>query len=268
MEVCPRCGVENKDDRAACWNCFGPLRSGAGDAGHQMPVVHTRRFSLRIPWKPLLAIIVLGGGGYAGYKVMMGRSPASVAQAYMDAVLVGDTEGMQKLSAGGGGSLLPTQLKLDKAEVQADIVTGDDASAQVPVRLSLTPDTSMIRAGVNLAEYAQTLGDAMTALRQQVPTQVMLTKDQGRWKVDESATRRAFGQDLKKKLPEDVLAKLAKIPKQPTRAAVTAAAPGAAQPPYLSSPAMAGGGLRSAGPAATPSAPMGPMWGYSREGEE
>jgi hypothetical protein len=230
-----------------------------------MPVVHGRRFNLRIPWKPLLAIIVLGGGGYAGYKVMMGRSPASVAQAYMDAVLVNDAEGMKKLSTGGGGDLLPKQLKLDRAEVQADIVTGDAASARVPVNLSLTPDTSMIKAGVDLAEYAQTLGDAMTALRQQVPTQVVLIKDQGRWKVDELATRRAFDQDLKKKLAEDVLAKLAKIPKQPKTPAVAAAAPGAAQPPYLSSPAMAGGYA----PVVAAPAPANSMagWSHSRDDE-
>jgi len=271
MEVCQRCGVENKDDRAACWNCFGPLRSGAGDAGHEMPVVHTRRFSVRVPWKPLLAIIVVVGGGYAGLRVMMGRSPASVAQAYMDAVLVNDTEAMQKLGTAGGGDLLPKQLKLDKAEVKADMVSGDDTSARVPVNLSLTPDTSMIKAGVNLAEYAQALGDAMTALKQEVATQVMLTKDQGRWKVDELATRRVFDQDLNKKLPEDVLATLAKIPKQPKTAAVTATAPGAARPAYLSSPALMGimrpMTATPAAPSASSHAPQGALWGHSVEGE-
>ena len=32
---CPRCGVENSDDRAACWNCFAQLRQSADVKGRK-----------------------------------------------------------------------------------------------------------------------------------------------------------------------------------------------------------------------------------------
>lgn len=32
MQTCPRCGAENQDTRAACWNCFGQLRPPATTA--------------------------------------------------------------------------------------------------------------------------------------------------------------------------------------------------------------------------------------------
>lgn len=29
MTTCPRCGSNNDDDRAACWNCYAPLSGAA-----------------------------------------------------------------------------------------------------------------------------------------------------------------------------------------------------------------------------------------------
>jgi len=242
MQVCPRCGVENRPDRAACWNCFGPLEGGTVEEQQEVAVVHAPRFSLRIPWKPILAVIVVVGGGLAAYKFVMGGSPASVAQSYMGALLVGDTEQIQKWAVGGTGALLPKQLKLDKYELQPP-ASVQDGTAEMQVMLYLMPDTSMISRGVNLAEHAKTLADAMEALKRPVSTSLMLTKDQGRWKVDEMGTSRRLNVDIQKKLPEGLLDKLAKIPQSPVPTGTT---------PGTAAPAVPGIGTPSAAPARPP----------------
>ncbi|MDI6814353.1 MAG: hypothetical protein QMD10_12605, partial [Desulfitobacteriaceae bacterium] len=40
MQTCPRCGADNRDDRASCWNCFGQLAKPAmGGRSKQPPEV-------------------------------------------------------------------------------------------------------------------------------------------------------------------------------------------------------------------------------------
>jgi hypothetical protein len=247
--------VQNKPERAACWNCFGPLEGGAVEGEQQVAVVYPPRFSIRIPWKPILALIVVVGGGFAGFKFVTGRSPATVAQAYLSAVLVGDTGQIQKWTVSGGGALLPTQVKLDKFELQPP-ASVQDSTADVPVMLYLTPDTGMISKGVNLAEHAQTLADAMAALKKPVTTTITLTKDQGRWKVDEMGSARRLNADLKKKLPEGLLEKLGKVP-QTAQGMGGAASLGAAVP---AAPAAGTPSAATAGPP-VPGAPGAPAAG-------
>jgi hypothetical protein len=256
--------VQNKPERAACWNCFGPLEGGAVEGEQQVAVVYPPRFSIRIPWKPILALIVVVGGGFAGFKFVTGRSPASVAQAYLSAVLVGDTGQIQKWTVSGGGALLPTQVKLDKFELQAP-ASVQDSTADVSVMLYLTPDTGMISKGVNVAEHAQTLADAMAALKKPVTTTIALTKDQGRWKVDEMGSARRLNADLKKKLPEGLLERLGKVPQTAQSAG---ALPGVAGALGAAAPAAPAAGIPSAPTAglSVPGAPGAPAAGPAPSG--
>ncbi|MDH7481331.1 MAG: hypothetical protein QHH26_05040 [Armatimonadota bacterium] len=37
MQICPRCGSENTDNRAACWNCFAQLSQPAAGKQFKQP---------------------------------------------------------------------------------------------------------------------------------------------------------------------------------------------------------------------------------------
>ncbi|MCL6518835.1 MAG: hypothetical protein K6T99_03320 [Armatimonadetes bacterium] len=51
MQICPRCGSENEDNRAACWNCFAQLsKPAAGKQFKQLPkAAETRREEILAP---------------------------------------------------------------------------------------------------------------------------------------------------------------------------------------------------------------------------
>lgn len=113
---CPRCGVENADDRVYCWKCFAPLKSGAMGMTattqvppslqrqqQQIPVRPTalpqmgapsRRFPVFIVLVPLL--LLAAAAGAVGVLAFL-NSPQQVAKKLADALSKGDTEAIKKL---------------------------------------------------------------------------------------------------------------------------------------------------------------------------
>jgi len=224
METCPRCGVQNQPRRAACWNCFGPLEGGGAATAEDVEVVRVPRFSLRIPWKPILGILIVAGLAYGGLKVVKGTSAQSIAESYLDALVVGDTERQNKLTRGGTGGLplLEKGFKLkDATTEQPATVSGD--TAEVMASLTIQPDTQTIT-----AEGAADLVAALDLLKAPVPATISLTKEGRAWKVDQDTTARRLKTQMEKKLTPELMEKLGKVRTPPTLGSATP--PGGAAP--------------------------------------
>ncbi len=113
---CPRCGVENADDRVYCWKCLAPLKSGVIGVTatpqvppalqrqqQQTPVrpmtspqvgASSRRFPVFVVLVPLLLLGVTAGA--VGVLAFL-NSPQQVAKRFADALSKGDREAIKKL---------------------------------------------------------------------------------------------------------------------------------------------------------------------------
>ncbi|MCX7969296.1 MAG: hypothetical protein N3B10_12555 [Armatimonadetes bacterium] len=113
---CPRCGVENADDRVYCWKCLAPLKSGAmGVRTTPQVTPSTQRPQQQIPVRPmalphvsapsrrfpafivLVPILLLIAAAVAVGVLAFLNSPQQVAQKLADAFSRGDSEAIRKL---------------------------------------------------------------------------------------------------------------------------------------------------------------------------
>ena len=95
MKTCPRCGVENKSEKAACWNCWAPLES-AGAAAEPKPT--GRGLSLAVPWTTVIIIVLVLAAVAGIYFFFLSSKPAQVASEYLHAVRNGNEAKAARLS--------------------------------------------------------------------------------------------------------------------------------------------------------------------------
>jgi hypothetical protein len=186
MKTCPRCGVENKPEKASCWNCWAPLEGPEGGAVQAAP--SGRRLSVAIPWTAVavVALVLIAAGG--AYFFLLASRPAQVAGSYLDAVRNGNQEKRDRLATGdsAGQPLLPTLLLVSSYEVDGAGVTMAGGQAEVPAVIHLTVDPLVIgleRAG---------LSDMAMKYLNLHPVRIsMVVLRQGiNWRVDQAQTRR------------------------------------------------------------------------------
>lgn len=194
MQTCPTCGAENIGKKAACWNCWAPLDSVEAPAGKEA-AGKAPGFSLRLPWKPLIALVVVAALGAGAYVFAFTSKPEAVAEQYLDAALNGlftdvnpnAAKLRETLVAGGGGQLLPGALALaNGAEISGVAnVTGETATIPATMRLTLKADQ------VNPQNAASAVA-MMQAFERSFTADITLVRDGSKWKVDEGTTGNAI----------------------------------------------------------------------------
>ena len=244
MQICPRCSAENKDEVAACWNCAAPLENTeAGEAGMGEEVMIRRG----IPWKPVVIILLIALLGFVAYRFagVGAPGPVRVAQAYLDAKYNGRASLAAKVTTSDSATapLLPNLLLVGKYEVGADPqFTGDHA--EVPAQVSFRVDVGDLKD----ARLAAPAVAAQAELKQFLPTRIVLVKQAGQWKVDQTATSTQIKQDAARRFRDDKAWIGALFNNQPLSASplfVQAPKPAAAPPPTTA----ASGPPTTAGPA-------------------
>lgn len=238
MKTCPRCGVENKSEKAACWNCWAPLES-AGAAAEPKPT--GRGLSLAVPWTTVI-IIVLVLAALAGiYFFFLSSKPAQVASEYLHAVRNGNEAKAARLSTPDTAEekLLQGAILLQDYEVDASGVQAEGKQAEVPASAHLTVDPLTI--GLERAMLADALMKALQ--KQPVRANVVLVKKGLKWQVDQARTRDQFLQAARRGMPPELVLQLAAAATaRPTAqaAATPPPAPGAGGAAALRRPPGAG----------------------------
>jgi len=241
MKTCPRCGVENKGEKAACWNCWSPLESPAGAAAQPKPT--GRRVSLAVPWTAVVVVLLVFVAAAGAYLLLFSSKPGDVAEQYLEAIRNGNDQKRDRLSTkdSAGESPVPKIMLIAKYQVQRDAATMSGNTAEVPATVNFIVEPAI---GLIFPIAADAV---MTYLqRQPVRANLVLTKERFQWRVDQSQTKQRFQQALIRGLPPALGAQVAALmmasPPVPT--------------PALGAPA---GGATPATPAAPPGiAPVAP----------
>jgi len=210
MHICPRCGAENRGNKAACWNCWSPL-DAPGEGALAQERVKAGGPSLRVPWKLLLVVILIAAVGGGAYFFKFYSRPDDVATAYLDAVLNGMTERRDQLtsSTSSGQNLLPGALRLYRAEGNPPAtVAGDTATMSATVELTIDGDQVT-------AENAASAVRILQVLQRQLPMEVCLVKEGSKWKVDQDGTRASLLANAARLAPAELqpLVRTGTIPK-------------------------------------------------------
>ncbi len=194
MKTCPRCGVENKPGKAACWNCWAPLDAPAGAAPQVR--VPKRGLRLAIPWTAgrVVALVVVAAAGT--YFLLLASRPADVAHQYLAAVQNGNEEKRVRLATKESAAqpLLPAVLLIVSFEVEREGVTRSGGQAEVPVMVQLAVDPMVI--GLERAVLSDQI--MMYLKTHPVRATVVLAKQGLNWRVDQGQTQQrlveaAFG---------------------------------------------------------------------------
>lgn len=184
MKTCPRCGVENKPEKSACWNCWAPLEAPSGGALRPLP---KRGPSLRIPTVPLVAGLIAIVAAVAIYFLFLSSDPADVATQYLQAARNGNDKKRQQLSTSATASLmfLPDVLRiLDEPVADATNRTESGGTAEVPVTLKMMMHP--MKVGTDRIALTNSLNTYLS--RNPVTAKVVLTKQGISWRVDQAQT--------------------------------------------------------------------------------
>lgn len=201
MKTCPRCGVENKPEKAACWNCWAPLAPPAG--GARQPAPTRLRLSLTIPWTAVavVALVLIAAAG--AYFFLLASRPADVTLQYLDAVRNGNEIKRDRLATAdtGGQLLLPPVLMIKTApEVDRAGITTAGGQAEVPASLQLTVDPFVI--GLERADISDALIKHLA--RGPARVSVVLVREGLNWRVDQSQTRQRIIDAALADMPPDL----------------------------------------------------------------
>lgn len=207
MKTCPRCGVENKPERAACWNCWAPLEGPAGAAAAPRPT--GRGLSLAVPWTAVAVVLLVLVGAAIAYFFFLSSKPADVADQYLHAVRNGNTAKEARLSSAETKEekLLPDVIMIADYQVERDGVSIEGKTATVPATVRLTVDPTVV--GFERA----VLADAMMQFLQAHPVRatVAMVKERLNWRVDQTQTRSQFTQQAVRDLPPALALQLATL---------------------------------------------------------
>ena len=245
MKTCPRCGVENKPEKAACWNCWSPLESSAGAAAQPKPT--GRRVSLAVPWTAVVVVLLVFVAAAGAYLLLFSSKPGDVAEQYLEAVRNGNDQKRDRLSTkdSAGESPVPKIMLIAKYQVQRDAATTSGNTAEVPATVNFIVEPAI---GLIFPIAADAV---MTYLqRQPVRANLVLAKERFQWRVDQSQTKQRFQQALIRGLPPALGAQVAALMMAPPP--VPTPAPGA----------PAGGAAPATPPGIAPVAPTPPRPGF------
>jgi hypothetical protein len=247
MKTCPRCGVENKPEKAACWNCWSPLESPTGAVAQPKPT--GRRVSLTVPWTAVVVVLLVFVCAAGAYFLLFRSKPADVAEQYLDAIRNGNDKKRDRLSTKetAGESPLPKMMIISQYSVQRDAVTTSGATADVPATVNFIVEPTLA-----LAEPIR--ADVVTShlQKQAVRASLVLVKERFMWRVDQKQTALKFTQALTRELPAGIAAQLMAL-----------AAAAKAMPAVLPTAPALGQTPRppAAAPGVTPAAPAAPRPG-------
>jgi hypothetical protein len=259
MKTCPRCGVENKPERAACWNCWAPLEGATGAAAAPRPT--GRGLSLAVPWTAVAVVLLVLVAAAVAYFFFLSSKPAQVAEQYLHAVRNGNQAKAERLSSAETKTdkLLPDAILVSDYQVQREGVSVEGKQATVPATVHLTVDPIVI--GLERAVMA----DAIMKFLQSHPVSgdIYMVRQGINWRVDQAQTRQQFTQAIMRGLPPGLATQLAGLvmggrarPQTLPAAGVTGGKAAGLQPtpPTGQPPAGASGGFRRTAPAAAPGA--------------
>jgi hypothetical protein len=237
MKTCPRCGVENKPEKAACWNCWSPLDMPTGGAAQPSG----RGLSLTVPWTAVAVVALVLIAGAATYFFFLSSKPAQVAEQYLDAIKNGNTAKADRLSTReSSGQKLPTALLIASYDVPRGETGMEGGQAMVPVTVHFTVDPLAIgleRAAVSDAvmKYLQ---------RHPVRARVVLVKERLNWRVDRRQTQQQFMQSMLAAAPAEIRDGLTK-PRPTLPPAVPGVGVPVVPPPAApATPAVPGAGIK------------------------
>jgi flagellar basal body-associated protein FliL len=273
MKTCPRCGVENKPEKAACWNCWSPLESPAG--GAPQPKASGRRVSLAVPWTAVIVVLLVFAAAVGAYLVLFSSKPGDVAEQYLEALRNGNDQKRDRLATKdtAGENPMPKIMLISKFQVQRDAVTVTGNTAEVPATINF-----IVEPAIGLVQPVA--ADAVTSYLQRQPVRgdLVLAKERFQWRVDQTQTKQRFQQALLRGLPPGLGAQVAKLMVAPPPAPVPApSAPGAAPatapgvtPGARAAPKFGLGGRPQPGgaPAASPGAAKAKAKAPSAQDEE
>lgn len=196
MKTCPRCGVENKREKAACWNCWAPLDGPAGAAA--APKAATRTVSLAVPWTAVAVVALVLAAAAGAYFLLLRSEPADVAEQYLRAVRNGNEEKRDRLSSRdtSGQSVLPQRLMIAEYEVQRDGVIVSDKQAEVPASVQLTLDPAVGLTQPILVDLA-----VKHLKKHPVRANMVLAKEGFSWRVDQQQTQMRFTAAVMRDVP-------------------------------------------------------------------
>jgi len=271
MKTCPRCGVENKPEKAACWNCWSPLDMPTGGAARPSG----RGISLVIPWTAVAVVLLVLIAAGATYFFFLSSKPAQVAAEYLDAVRNGNTEKADRLSTQDtSGQKLPAMVLIASYQVPPGETAMESGQAKVPVTVQFTVDPLAI--GLERAALADLSMKFLKA--HPVRGQVVLVKERLNWRVDQRQTQQQWMQSMLAAAPADVRDAILKprpaLPAIKLPGLGAPATPGPA-PPALPKPALKlgpgmvprpGAGAPFTPPAAVGGAPSGTKAGAKSKG--
>ena len=207
MKTCPRCGVENKPEKAACWNCWAPLEGPAGAAAAPRPT--GRGLSLAVPWTAVAVVLGVLVMAAIAYFFFLSSKPADVADQYLHAVRNGNAAKAERLSSRDTKTdkLLPDVIMVADYQVQREGVSIAGKTATVSATVHLTVDPTVI--GLERA----VLADAIMQFLQQHPVHstVAMVKEGFAWRVDQKQTREQFTQQALRDLPPGLALQVAAL---------------------------------------------------------
>jgi len=242
MKTCPRCGVENKAEKAACWNCWAPLEGPPGGAAAPRPT--GRRIRLAVPWTFVAVVVLLSLAAGGTYFFFLSSKPAAVAADYLDALRNGNKEKRERLSSRQtrDQKVLPDVILIASYKIESP-VTFTKGEAKVPASVQLTVDPLVI--GLERAAVADAI---MKSLQQQfVRADLALVKEGLNWRVDQRETRKQIMQPLWRSLRPVIRMQLRRAVLASARSAAAARPGGAAAPTKAGVLRGAGRGLAAPG---------------------
>ena len=206
MATCPRCGVENKPGKAACWNCWAPIEGRMGGAAPLKQAARAERFprpqpatgfdgaaqlgnraSERVGPRPfpygkaaaivvILAIIALA---LYFFVFSRGGGPERVVGDFLEAWKTGDQAKVRQLAASSAKELAGQQMEMVTiTDYQVGTATVQDDTATVPVTLQIQLSSKFPEA---LRKQLQPQIDQQLG---KGALSIICIKEEGQWRVE------------------------------------------------------------------------------------
>jgi len=177
---------------------MSPLEGVQAGAASLDEEVRVRR---GLPWKPLVAIVIIAGLGFIAYRSLGAKGPDKVAADYLDAKYNGRVTLAQQVTSADTASapLLPRLLQVGAYTLTEAPPQFMGDRAEVPASVSFRLDL----ADMKDAKLASVAAAAWKELKAPIPTRIILVKQGGKWKVDQAATGRQFLQDAQRRFQGD-----------------------------------------------------------------